>query len=130
MAYRTMRRGGRQEVLGCGLSFEAEKGTGQGDIPSPLNWDAYFDILLTALSTVDGGEVYVQDGGGRNHELPDEAYADDLFSIQSSLVALQRKADIVSAFCLFSEVKLSHAKFRAFSPNWGNEARVDMREWI
>jgi len=113
-------------VLAQGLDFEAEKGTGQGDIPSPLNWDAFFDILLTALDTVKGGEICVQDRAGTNHPLTDEAYADDLFSIQSSLDTLQRKADVVSAICLFSEVQLSHTKFRAFSPNWGNAARRDL----
>jgi hypothetical protein len=126
MAYRLHRMEGRAAVAAAGLEFHADKGTGQGDIPSPLNWDAFFDILLTALDSVKGGEVFTQDRQGRNHVLTDEAYADDLFSIQSSMEALQRKADVVSAVCLLAEVRLSHSKFRAFAPNWGNPCRPDL----
>jgi hypothetical protein len=61
MAYRVLHERGRAEVQRQGLQFTADKGTGQGDIPSPLNWDAFFDILLTALGSVDGGEFYTQD---------------------------------------------------------------------
>ena len=31
------------------LSFNPERGTGQGDIRSPFTWLAVFDVLLTAL---------------------------------------------------------------------------------
>ena len=31
------------------LSFNPERGTGQGDIVSPFTWLTHFDVLLTAL---------------------------------------------------------------------------------
>ena len=37
------------------LTFDAARGTAQGDVASPLNWDAAFDILLSALDTVEEG---------------------------------------------------------------------------
>ena len=36
-----------------GMFLEAFRGTGQGDVSSPLNWDAAFDALMVALSRVD-----------------------------------------------------------------------------
>jgi hypothetical protein len=42
--------------------------------------------------------------------------------------ALQAKADVVSAVCIIAEVKLSHPKFLAFAPNWGNSQRADFRD--
>jgi exonuclease III len=124
LAYRTLRTGGYEALREHGMDFVAEKGTGQGDIPSPLNWDALFDILLTALKAVQGGEVHTQDARGVISAVCSTAYADDLISIQSDGAALQRMADVVSAFCAFSEVNFATSKFRAFRPNWGNASLV------
>jgi hypothetical protein len=128
MAYRVLHERGRSEIQKRGLQFEADKGTGQGDIPSPLNWDAFFDILLTALDMVKGGEMFTQDKNFRIRPVQQAAYADDLVSIVGSREALQVMADIVSALCIFSEVSLSHGKFRAFAPNWGNAHRPGFSE--
>ena len=40
------------------LFLDAVRGAGQGDVGSPINWDAVFDILLCALSTVDGDRFF------------------------------------------------------------------------
>ena len=41
----------------------------------------------------------VQDHWGYNRRIGDIAFADDLISMVTSLQALQRRADLVSAFC-------------------------------
>jgi hypothetical protein len=47
------------------LFFGAFRGTGQGDVSSPLNWDAVLDTLMIALATVDEGAFLTRhwDGG-------------------------------------------------------------------
>jgi hypothetical protein len=89
------------------LGFIPERGTGQGDIPSPLLWVGVFDILLTALDTVQDGQLFAPIGDGASEPVRDSAYADDLLSVVTTLPALQRKADIVSAFCLLFGIDLS-----------------------
>ena len=42
------------------------------------------------------------------------AYADDLVSVVSSFETLQAKADIMSAWCLLSNVQMNTTKFRTF----------------
>jgi hypothetical protein len=100
--------------------FFGERGIGQGDVTSPLIWTAFFDILLTALDTVPGG-IATCDRHGRLNETDDIAYVDDLISVQGDLQSLQKKADIVSGFCLWAGLTLATEKFRAFAVNWGNE---------
>ena len=43
------------------LGFMAEKGTAQGDKPSPCIWVAVNDILATAWSTISEGLLFTQD---------------------------------------------------------------------
>jgi len=103
-----------------GLGFEAERGTGQGDIPSPLNWVAFMDILLAAFEAAGGLPVYTQDHLGHNRPSADIAYADDLISIQRSVEGIQQRADIVSAFCIIFGLRIATKKIRAFGIDWGH----------
>jgi hypothetical protein len=110
------------------FGFETEIGAGQGDIPSPVNYDCFEDILLTALELQAEedehcGDFYVPDETGLSTPAPDIGFSDDLATIKAHLFALQRSADIVSAFCILFDVKLSMAKFRAFMVIWGNDKR-------
>jgi len=80
--------------------FNAERGAGQGDVGSPFNWDAAYDILLQALDSVDQGHFYVLRSSENLTKSKDIAYADDLLSGMSSLNGLQLQADIVSTFAI------------------------------
>jgi hypothetical protein len=102
------------------LGFKGDRGIGQGDVISPLIWTAFFDILLTALAQVTGG-IITSSRHGYVRETPDVAYVDDLISVQGDLLSLQRKADIVSGFCIWAGLDLATDKFRAFAINWGNQ---------
>ena len=98
--------------------FSTEKGVGQGDIPSPLLWVAAFDIPLTALGMVNS-RFKVLDIASAATDVTDIAYADDLISIVGTPEALQDKADIMSAWCLSSGVKMNTSKLRTFGISWG-----------
>ena len=103
--------------------FEAIVGTGQGDIPSPCNWNAFFDILLVALATSTHQSFSTR---GPDHLLrptQDTAYADDLLSVSATGPGLQRKADIVSAFCIVFGMEIATPKLRAVQIHWGHEDR-------
>ena len=102
--------------------FKAERGTGQGDVGSPNNWKAFFDILLCAVSMAENGKFYTRGKDSEINEIKDPAYADDLNSFSSSLEGLQEKADIVSAFCIVMGIDLSPKKLRAFMRIWGGES--------
>ena len=101
-------------------SFEAEVGTGQGDVGSPLNWIAFFDILLCALDSDSTDRPMVR-AKGKVHQTRDTGYADDLVSIMTTLFGLQRKADIVSAFAIIFGLDIAIAKLRACKVEWGQE---------
>ena len=94
--------------------FDAERGTGQGDVGSPFNWDAAYDILLCALDTVKEGRFYTLGADGTLTPSGDIAYADDLLSGMSTLSGLQLKADIVSAFAIIFGLDIANAKLRTF----------------
>jgi hypothetical protein len=125
-ALRTQRNGDPLDSLG----LVTLRGVGQGDVSSPLAWTALFDILLTALKTVDKGQVWSTTTDEERYLTPDIAYADDLISIQSTIEGLQAKADIVSAFTLLFGLQLATKKFRGFAVNWGNEYREMAKEVI
>ena len=82
------------------LYFIAIRGVGQGDTPSSFIWDAFFDILLVALKLGSDTKFWVRAKGDKLVSLKDLAYADDSLAPCSDLVLLQRKANIVSAFCM------------------------------
>eukprot|EP00595_Chromulina_sp_UTEXLB2642_P001985 CAMPEP_0196768282 /NCGR_PEP_ID=MMETSP1095-20130614/42552_1 /TAXON_ID=96789 ORGANISM="Chromulina nebulosa, Strain UTEXLB2642" /NCGR_SAMPLE_ID=MMETSP1095 /ASSEMBLY_ACC=CAM_ASM_000446 /LENGTH=1175 /DNA_ID=CAMNT_0042137627 /DNA_START=713 /DNA_END=4241 /DNA_ORIENTATION=- len=80
--------------------FHINKGVGQGDIPSPHTWKIFMDILLKSLETIKDITII--------------SYADDLITAANSLETLQLAADIISAFCTLTHLRLSTNKFRAF----------------
>ena len=89
--------------------FQPQVGMGQGDVPSPLNWVAFFDILLSALRLIDS-DFYIRSGDVELSPIGEMAYADDLMSGAASLQGLQAKADIVSAFSIFMGLDLAIQK--------------------
>jgi hypothetical protein len=101
-------------------SFMAEVGTGQGDVGSPLNWIAFFDILLCALDTDMDDRPLVR-AKGMVIPTRDTGYADDLVSVTTTLSGLQRKADTVSAFAIIFGLDIAIAKLRACKVEWGQE---------
>ena len=103
--------------------FDAIVGTGQGDIPSPCNWNAFFDILLTALSATTVHPFSTRSTDHIIRPTQDTAYADDLLSISASSTGLQAKADMVSAFCIVFGMEIAASKLRAVQIHWGQEDR-------
>jgi hypothetical protein len=102
-------------------AFTAERGTGQGDVPSPSSWNAIFDILLTALNRdeINQGTVRMLRAADQTHYASQEsAYVDDLNSCTLSTDEIQRKADIVSAFCLVTGISISMDKIRRVLHDW------------
>ena len=100
-------------------SFSTHQGTGQGDIVSPTLWTAFFDILLKTLEAdTRSHNFYVRGAAGHIIAQPDLAYADDLISIAATKEALQRKADLVSAFALSFHLQLAIPKFRTAIVDW------------
>ena len=61
LAMSTVVEEGFEKAIEDDLTFEAVRGTAQGDVASPLNWDAAFDILLSALDSVEEGKFFTQD---------------------------------------------------------------------
>jgi hypothetical protein len=96
--------------------FIAERGTGQGDVLSPSCWGAIFDILLTMLEldAKDREARWIRGTSNRRYRMRETAYADDLLSYANTSQELQRKADIVSAFCLVMGLQISTTKLRRF----------------
>lgn len=99
-----------------GTYFMVERGTGQGDVSSSLNWNALFDIFLHALGSTN---VIQSEFSATNcSRFHDAGFANDLLCYSTSLPILQRKADIISAFSILCGLQLSHEKFRATMPDW------------
>jgi hypothetical protein len=101
--------GSREEDI---PSFEAKRGTGQGDVTSPLNWDCLYDILLRALRIGGENDFRIRASDQRITSVGDLAYADDLVSIAAREDTLQRKADIVSAFMVVFQMTIVPKKLR------------------
>ena len=138
-----------------GDKFQTKKGTGQGDIPSPLLWVAALDTLLTVLRK-HKSEFKTMDLEGQSHPVETIAFADDLLSIEAKSEALQKKADIISAWCILyrshlgspseetdiisawcilSGIEISHTKLRTFGIHWGISKKneplvVHSKGWI
>eukprot|EP01042_Synura_sphagnicola_P000794 gene794-biopygen843 len=98
------------------LSFNSERGTGQGDIHSPFAWLAVFDVLLTVLDrqqhSLDHFHLYRPDGCP--YLARPICYAADLQSFASTLLGLQRTADLVSVFAMVFKLTIATSKLRAF----------------
>eukprot|EP01041_Mallomonas_annulata_P008426 gene8426-biopygen4060 len=93
-------------------AFDAERGTGQCDVTSPLCWTALFDILLRMLNAVDRDPFMCRGANGRLYRAGEMAFADDMESTTATNTAMQIKAEVVSAFCLIFELSISPAKLR------------------
>ena len=101
--------------------FQAQVGTGQGDVASPFNWNSFFDILLRALATIDTTPLYIRSTEHHLHPTEDSGFADDLISISARGESLQEKADIVSAFSIIFGLDIATQKLRAVQIHWGHE---------
>ena len=103
------------------LPFEALRGVPQGDVPSPLCWDLFEDIVLTALDAILMNKVTVREGTGHLFPASDKCYADDLLIVTARLKALQDKADIMSAIAILFKMKINETKLRLFLLEHGQE---------
>jgi len=98
------------------LSFNPERGTGQGDIYSPFTWLAVFDVLRTMLEHTPSTEHHflLRRPDGSLYVARDICYADDLQSFGSTLEGLQRAADLVSTYAMVFNLSIASHKLRAF----------------
>jgi len=94
--------------------IDAVRGAGQGDVGSPFNWDAAYDILLCSLDTANHEIFSILRSSGYLMKTHDIAYTDDLLSGMASLQGLQLKAGIVSAFSIVFGLDIAHTKLRTF----------------
>jgi hypothetical protein len=71
---------GTNGIVEADWRFNAEMGAGQGDIrvPSPSNWNALFDILLTALRKSNLNDYSSMGPFGHTIPADNVAFADDL----------------------------------------------------
>ena len=88
--------------------FKASGGVAQGDVHSPYIWRLFIDILLCALESIRPTLLQFP-----TIDTSDFGYADDIISLASSLVDLQKKADIVSSFSIITGISISWSKLRA-----------------
>jgi len=115
--------------------FVATKGMGQGDVPSSDNWNAAYDILLTALSRLGLQHIWSRSADNLLFPVQDVAYADDLLSICPTLASLQMKADVVSAFAAVFRLEIVPSKLRAVLADFSNTVKgpqsivIHDRDW-
>eukprot|EP01041_Mallomonas_annulata_P042200 gene42200-biopygen10916 len=103
------------DTCNSGRSFEAERGTGQGDVTSPLCWTVLFDILLKMLDNIDCEPFSCRAEEGTLYSAGETAFADDMEST----------ADVVSAFCLIFELTISPGNLRRYFQNWSKNVTAD-----
>eukprot|EP01034_Spumella_vulgaris_P029001 gene29001-35972_t len=106
-------------------AFEAERGTGQGDVTSPLCWTALFDILLKMLDSIDADPFQCRGAAGVLYSAGETAFADDMESTAKTNKGMQQKADVVSAFCIIFELTISPGKLRRYFQDWSKNVTVD-----
>lgn len=93
--------------------FKAGGGVAQGDVHSPYVWRLFIDILLRALEY-----LRPQLAPFPTINTSDFGYADDIISLACTLLNLQQKADIVSAFSIITGISISWSKLRATCQEW------------
>ena len=101
--------------------FVCARGTGQGNPDSPTCWNAVFDIALTALemdAEYRATVHYAAGADGTSYESSEVGYADDLVSLHDTATEIQRKAEVMSAFCVICGVTMSHKKLRRAVQDW------------
>ena len=99
-------------------SFPSEIGGMQGDVPSAYAWTTMDDILLAALrmdlaASKYTGCLWVRDARGHLKPASDISYSDDLAVPTPNQPTLQRKTDIICAFCIIFGLVLAKHKLRA-----------------
>eukprot|EP01041_Mallomonas_annulata_P042126 gene42126-biopygen5934 len=101
-------------------AFKAELGTGQGDVSSPMCWNALFDILLVMLEHSDQTPYYCRGATGNMYKSGETAFADDMKSTSATNSGMQDKANVVSALCLIFGLRISPSKLRRYFQDWSN----------
>ena len=98
------------------LSFNPERGTGQGDIHSPFTWLAVFDVLLTVLDLQPPSPHHfmLRRPDASLYPARPICYADDHQSFASSLPGLQDTAILVSVCAMVFNLSIAVHKLRAF----------------
>ena len=97
------------------MSYNPERGIGQGDVSSPATWVAVFDIVLCALAEVESEEhSFLLSSSHGHYYAPDIAYADDLLSVARTLDGLQAKADMMSLCAILLGLTIAVKKLRTF----------------
>eukprot|EP01036_Dinobryon_divergens_P062140 gene62140-biopygen47474 len=99
-------------------TFLAELGTGQGDVASPMCWNALFDILLVMLDNCDRDPYWCRGAKGNMYTTGETAFADDMESTSATNKGMQEKANVVSAFCLIFGLRISPSKLRRYFQDW------------
>jgi hypothetical protein len=100
-------------------SFSPTRGTAQGAVLSPENWNALFDTLLRALEIAAEESPHL-DSALRKLLNRDIAFADDLFSTTTETKHMAKKGMIISAFTLIFGLDIASQKLRAFHINYND----------
>ena len=93
--------------------FVVERGTGQGDNPSPSLWAAFLDILARCLASFGIQDSYtVIRVDGDIMIVLETTYVDDIDSKTATAADMHHRAVIITAFALIFGIKFSHTKLR------------------
>jgi len=107
-------------------SFSPERGTGQGEPSSPTNWNGIADIPATGLRMLEDQFIlhtYICSEDYDMYRQKSIFYADDikLDALENSI--MQRKAELLSAFCIVLGLQLSDEKIRRLLQNFLPDAQ-------
>ena len=102
-------------------SFSPERGTGQGEPSSPTNWNGIADIPATGLRILEDEMAlytYICCEDYDMYRQKSIFYADDIKVDAPENTLLQKKADLLSAFCIVLGLQLSDEKIRRLLQNF------------
>ena len=86
-------------------TFVTERGTGQGDNPSPSLWAAFLDILARCLASFGIQDSYtVTRMDGDITIVLETMYVEDIESKTATAAGMCDRADIIAAFALIFEI--------------------------
>ena len=94
--------------------FKPARGVGHGDVGSPTNWNAVYDILLVAQANLPN-QLNILGPNSKLHPITTNGYADDLLSAAGSIEALQDQANLVSIFAMIFGLEIAHSKLRTLA---------------